>query len=319
MSNELVSVVIPTFNKGKLIVATMDSVLQQTYKNIELVLVDNGSTDDTRARIKDYLNSRSGNFKVIELKENKGPSNARNVGILGSKGKYIFLLDGDDLLMPEKIDKQVRYMDINPNIGLSLTPYLIYSAKRKISTRLVSELDPNKLVRGWIGMSYFGGLVESTGCIRRSSLDSSLLLDVSLMGSEGLDFTIRWLDRFPAGILHEPLAVYRISSDQLHNDVPAINENITRVTNRYISDEADKLRLLAQQAAFFRLDSIRHRSKLFIVLYLFHSLLSLNLYNIKMVWWVIKRNVKSVILGFSFKRKVNSLLDSVSGGKSLKS
>ena len=74
MPNDLVSVVIPTYNKGKFIVETLDSVLHQTYENIEVLLVDNGSTDDTRARIDEYLNSCPGNYRVIDLVENKGPS-----------------------------------------------------------------------------------------------------------------------------------------------------------------------------------------------------------------------------------------------------
>lgn len=319
MQGDLVSIVIPTFNKGCLIEATLSSVLHQTYPFLEVLLIDNGSTDDTREKIDSFLLSHQGNFRVIDLKENLGPSNARNVGILEAKGKYIFLLDGDDLLMPRKIEEQVKYMDENPLIGLSLTPYLIYNASRKISTRLVKELDPIKLVRGWIGMSYFGGLVESTGCVRRSCLDSTLLFDLSLMGSEGLDFTIKWLERFSVGVLHQPLTVYRISSEQLHHDVAAISENMTRVTNKYISAGDEKFRLLEQQAAFFRLDNIRHRSKLFIIRYLFRSLLGVNLPNIKMAWWIITRNVKSVFLGLLFGRKVNSLLNSLSGGKSAKS
>lgn len=319
MSDDLVSIVIPTYNKGHLIEATLNSVLHQTYPFLEVLLIDNGSTDDTREKIDRFLLLHPGIFRVLDLKKNMGPSNARNVGILEAKGKYIFLLDGDDLLMPRKVEEQVKYMDENPSIGLSLTPYLIYTASRKISTRLVKELDPKKLVRGWIGMSYFGGLVESTGCIRRSSLDATLLFDLSLMGSEGLDFTIKWLERFPVGILHRPFTVYRISSEQLHHDVTAISENMTRVTNKYIFAEDEKFRLLEQQAAFFRLDNIRHSSKFFVIRYLFRSLLCVNLSNIKMAWWIVTRNLKSAFLGLFFVRKVNSLLKSLSDGKSVKS
>lgn len=319
MSDDLVSIVIPTYNKGHLIEATLNSVLHQTYPFLEVLLIDNGSTDDTREKIDHFLLLHPGIFRVLDLKNNMGPSNARNVGILEAKGKYIFLLDGDDLLLPRKVEEQVKYMDENPTIGLSLTPYLIYTASRKISTRLVKELDPNKLVRGWIGMSYFGGLVESTGCIRRSSLDATLLFDLSLMGSEGLDFTIKWLERFPVGILHRPFTVYRISSEQLHHNVTAISENMTRVTNKYISAEDEKFRLLEQQAAFFRLDNIRHSSKFFVIRYLFRSLLCVNLSNIKMAWWIVTRNLKSAFLGLLFGGKVNSLLKSLSDGKSVKS
>ena len=88
MSNPLVSVVIPTFNKSQTIGATVESVLRQTYRNVEIVLVDNGSSDSTREIISRLANSIS-NLRVICLPVNLGPSNARNTGIRNSKGRYI--------------------------------------------------------------------------------------------------------------------------------------------------------------------------------------------------------------------------------------
>ena len=308
MPGDLVSIVIPTFNKGHLIEATLNSVLHQTYPFLEVLLIDNGSTDDTREKIDSFLLLHPGLFKVIDLKENLGPSNARNVGISEAKGVYIFLLDGDDLLMPRKIEMQVKFMNENPSIGLSLTPYLIYTSGRRFSVRLVSELDPKKLVRGWIGMSYFGGLVESTGCIRRSYLDPALLFDLTLMGSEGLDFTIKWLERFPVGVLEEPLTIYRISPDQLHHDVAAISENVTRVTNEYISHPKERMKLLDQQAAFFRLNDIRFKSKYFVFRFLFSSFVTFNSFNIRMTWWVASRNIRAIINGARYKRAVDRQL-----------
>jgi glycosyltransferase involved in cell wall biosynthesis len=311
MPDELVSIVIPTFNKGRLIEATLNSVLLQTYPFLEVLLIDNGSTDDTREKIDYFLLSHPGFCRVIDMKENIGPSNARNVGILEAKGKYIFLLDGDDLMMPKKIEKQVRYMDKNPSIGLSLTPYLIYSSGRRFPVRLVSELDPRKLVRGWIGMSYFGGLVESTGCFRRSHLDPALLFDLTLMGSEGLDFTIKWLERFDVGVLEEPLTIYRISPYQLHHDVGAISENVTRVTDKYVALPKERVRLLNQQAAFFRLNDIRFKPKFFVLRFLFVSFVTFNFFNIRMAWWIATRNIRAIINGARYRRVVDRQLDTV--------
>ena len=311
MPDDLVSIVIPTFNKGPLIEATLNSVLHQTYPFLEVLLIDNGSTDDTREKIDSFLILHPGLFRVIDLEENKGPSNARNIGILEAKGNYIFLLDGDDLLMPRKIEKQVKYMNENPSIGLSLTPYLIYSPGRRFSVRLVIELDSRKLVQGWIGMSYFGGLVESTGCIRRSYLDPALLFDLTLMGSEGLDFTIKWLEQFPVGVLEEPLTIYRISPSQLHHDVAAISENVTRVTNKYISLPKERVKLLGQQAAFFRLDNIRFKPKFSVLLFLFFSIVTFNSLNIRMAWWIVSRNIRAIINGVRYKRAVDRQLGAV--------
>jgi glycosyltransferase involved in cell wall biosynthesis len=269
-----------------------------------VLLIDNGSTDDTRKRIDNFVSSHPRIFRAVYLNENRGPSNARNVGIMEAKGKYIFLMDGDDLMMPGKIEKQVSFMDANPLVGLSLTPYLIYSPTKMFAIRLVSELNPKKLVRGWIGMSSFGGLVESTGCIRRSFLNSTFLFDLTLMGSEGLDFTIKWLDRFPVEVMPEPLTIYRISSTQLHHNVVAISENVTRVTNKYISSASEKNKFLRQQAAFFRLDEIRFKSKFFVFRFLFFSFITFNILNVKMAWWIISRNIRAVIRGIPYRRTV---------------
>lgn len=313
MYSGLVSIVIPTFNKRDLLGSTLASVINQTYRNLEILLVDNGSTDGTRLLIQSYLDHSPEIFKLVEMQENLGPSGARNAGILAAKGKYIFLLDGDDLLMPKKIETQVSYMELNEGVGLSLTPYFIYSASKKLPLRLVSELDPLKLVRGWIGMSDFGGLVESTGCIRRSDLDPTLLFDLTLMGSEGLDFTMKWLDRFQIAVVNDPLTIYRLSSNQLHHDVSAINENVTRITKKYVSPQMEKSKLLKQQAAFFRLDKIRYRSKSYIALYLLFSFFSFNTLNIKMAWWITARNLKAALKGFLYRSKAQSAFAVLAG------
>ena len=90
MTLPLVSVVIPTFNKGQFIEKTLKSVVNQTYRNIEIILIDNGSSDDTRSRIQEFTSKNVGNFKIINMEMNLGPSNARNEGILASSGKYVF-------------------------------------------------------------------------------------------------------------------------------------------------------------------------------------------------------------------------------------
>lgn len=310
MPSDLVSVVIPTFNKENLIEATLYSVLKQSYPKIEIILVDNGSTDRTKDKIDNFLIQYPGVFTIIDVEENFGPSNARNLGILKARGKYIFLLDGDDILFPGKIEKQVKYMEDNPLVGLSVTPYLIYSPSKRFSVRLVSELDSQKLVMGWLGMSYFGGLVESTGCIRRELLRDDLLFDLTLMGSEGLDFTIKWFNSFPVGVLGEPLTIYRISPNQLHNNVAAISENVTRVTNRYVSSAGQKKKLFLQQISFFQLNDLRFKHKPFLLWYLFKSFVTFNGPGIKMFWWVAIRNIGAVLKGGRYVEAVESLLRS---------
>lgn len=113
MKNDpLVTVIIPCFNSESFIQDSIRSVLQQTYKNTEIIVIDDGSTDDTLLKLE-----RFGNEIVIYTKANEGSASARNLGIQNSNGKYIAFLDSDDIWLPEKIEKQLRLM-IENNLDL---------------------------------------------------------------------------------------------------------------------------------------------------------------------------------------------------------
>lgn len=112
--NEKISVIIPTFNRGNLIENSINSVLNQTYKNLEIIVVDDGSTDNTKDIVEKIQDER---IKYIKLTENKGGSNARNVGIKNSNGKYISFQDSDDIYYPDKLELQFKNI-INKNSNL---------------------------------------------------------------------------------------------------------------------------------------------------------------------------------------------------------
>lgn len=103
----LVSVIIPTYNRGRLILDSINSVLNQTYKNIELIVVDDCSTDDTEKTVKSIDDSR---IKYIKLEKNSGACVARNKGIEISRGEFIAFNDSDDLWLPEKINSQLDFL-----------------------------------------------------------------------------------------------------------------------------------------------------------------------------------------------------------------
>lgn len=108
MQNEpLLSVIIPTYNRGRLILNSVTSVLNQTYKNIELIVVDDCSTDNTEEILKSINDSR---IKYVKLEKNSGACIARNKGIELSTGKFIAFNDSDDLWLPEKINSQLDFL-----------------------------------------------------------------------------------------------------------------------------------------------------------------------------------------------------------------
>lgn len=111
MQNEpLVSVIIPTYNRGRLILDSVNSVLNQTYKNIELIVVDDCSTDDTKEIIESINDFR---IKYIKLEKNSGACVARNSGIERATGEFIAFNDSDDLWIPEKICRQLDFLNKN--------------------------------------------------------------------------------------------------------------------------------------------------------------------------------------------------------------
>jgi len=114
MNEPLVSIIMPVYNGEKYIKEAIDSVINQTYKNWELIIVNDGSKDNTEEIIKSYNDKRIKYF----YQENKGVSAARNKALEVAKGKYITFLDSDDYLPPNSIKARVEYLEKNPDIDI---------------------------------------------------------------------------------------------------------------------------------------------------------------------------------------------------------
>lgn len=119
----LVSVVIPTYKRSDMLLDAIESVKNQTYKNIEIIIVDDNDKDsvyrkETKSKLKKYIESNE--IRYIENEKNIGGSLTRNRGIKEARGKYVAFLDDDDIFMPTKIEKQVKLMEenISENLGL---------------------------------------------------------------------------------------------------------------------------------------------------------------------------------------------------------
>lgn len=109
-----VSVVMPAYNLAKFVGQSIESVLSQTYGDFELVIIDNGSTDNTADVIRSYKDER---IKFLKVPSNLGPSLAVNIAIGHSTGKYVALLAADDYWTPEKLARQTAYLDSHPDTG----------------------------------------------------------------------------------------------------------------------------------------------------------------------------------------------------------
>ena len=119
--DELVSIIMPSYNTAKFISETIDSVLTQTYTNWELIIVDDCSTDNTDEVVKSFLSDDR--IKYIKNEKNSGAAFSRNRALCEAKGKWIAFLDSDDVWLPEKLEKQIAFMEKN-DYHFSYTNYI---------------------------------------------------------------------------------------------------------------------------------------------------------------------------------------------------
>ena len=118
--DHLVSIIMPSFNTGRFIAETIDSVLAQTYRNWELIIVDDCSSDHTDEVVAPYLTDER--IRFLKNEKNSGAAVSRNRALREAKGKWIAFLDSDDLWFPEKLEKQIRFMEEH-DYHFSYTPY----------------------------------------------------------------------------------------------------------------------------------------------------------------------------------------------------
>lgn len=121
MNNELVSVIIPSYNSTKFIQQAIESVINQTYSNWEMIVVDDCSKDNSVKIIEEYQ-EKDNRIKLIEFKVNQGPARARNRAIKEARGRYIAFLDSDDIWLPNKLEKQIKFMKDN-NLVFTYSSY----------------------------------------------------------------------------------------------------------------------------------------------------------------------------------------------------
>lgn len=238
MDEKLVSVVIPTYNYARFVTGAVESALAQTYPDREVIVVDDGSTDDTRDRLAPF----EGRIRYVH-QENRGLSAARNTGIHAARGALIALLDSDDLWHPEKLAVQVRYLREHPEVALVASEHLdihasdaggvdwpLVEESRTIGARAISF---EELVIG----SRFG----PTGVVaRRWCFDEVGLFDETLRSAEDLDMWIRIARRFPVAKLEFPLWAYRHHGANMHLVTSRMESNTLRMIGK-VFDGPDPL------------------------------------------------------------------------------
>ncbi len=208
--NNLVSIITPSYNSSRFIAQTIESVISQAYKNWEMIIIDDCSPDNSNEIIKEYIKKDS-RIKLIKLEKNSGPAVARNRAIQEAKGRYIAFLDADDLWYPEKLDKQIKFMNEN---NLSFT-YCAYKLIDDEYNNLGIFIPPEKV-------SYNSILkTNSIGCLT-AIYDAKILGKVympNILKRQDYGLWLKILKQINTtkGIL-EPLAIYRLRKNSVSSN-----------------------------------------------------------------------------------------------------
>jgi glycosyltransferase involved in cell wall biosynthesis len=198
-----VSVVIPAYNSIAYLPETIASVLQQTFTDFEILIVDDGSTDQTVAWANQITDSR---VQVIP-QPNQGVSVARNTGILHAQGDYVAFLDADDLWEANKLEQQVRYLDTHPDIGWVHSWVSLIDAQSQPVGKLLSSLAEGQI---WKTLIVRNTIACCSVMVRRSCFSIAGLFDPQIRSAEDWELWIRLAFHYPIGLIKEPLARYRV-------------------------------------------------------------------------------------------------------------
>lgn len=224
-----VSVVLPTYNRADRLPRAIESVLEQTYEDLELIVVDDGSTDDTTAVIDSYTDDR---LQYVQHDTNRGVSAARNTGIEAAAGSIISFQDSDDEWLPEKLEKQLGVFATAPSkVGVVYTGMWreVGGDRRYLP---YDRVDPKE---GDISDSIVSGNFVSTqmAAVRRKCFETVGTFDEELSALVDWDLWIRISQRYHFRLVDEALVEAGVKADSISDDRPTIVNARERIVEKH--------------------------------------------------------------------------------------
>ena len=211
----LVSIVIPMYNAQEWIIGLLHSILNQSYQNIEVILVNDGSTDLSLELVTKFLRDFGGKRIRVVNQENSGVSVARNEGVRNSTGELLAFVDSDDIWLKGKIERQVNEI-INSNLAASACSYAIFEDANLEILDVVHPDWSTRGVRNWLLFRSYGGLLSSTLMLRKDTFYKTGPFNVELSLSADIEFAWRLLGITSVKLIREPLVGYRLRPNQMH-------------------------------------------------------------------------------------------------------
>jgi glycosyltransferase involved in cell wall biosynthesis len=251
----MVSVIIPAYNAEKFLAASIRSVLAQTYRNFEIMVIDDGSTDTT-AQV-----TRSFGDEVRYIhKQNGGQASALNLGTRNARGEYVAFQDADDIWLPDKLERQCQHLDVNPQFGMVCTDLSeVDEELRVIQTSKCTEagLIPKE---GWMFDQelLIGFIFPSAALIRRELLITLDGFDESLRYQADKEFFLRFLYRYQSGFINVPLVLRRRHDSNLTNNY---NEGSLREKIQILVQARERFEMNFPLRCRLRLRLARHHAQ----------------------------------------------------------
>jgi glycosyltransferase involved in cell wall biosynthesis len=220
MKKPIASVVIPVYNGEKYILETIESVKRQTYDNVEIIVVDDGSIDRTRDLAENAVS-------IYVHQDNKGVAAARNVGIEAATGEYLAFIDADDKWDEKKLEKQIDFMESNPQISYTFTNHTLFldNGMKEFPEWIRKEYEENEMT----------GYIPSALVVRREAFDQIGSFNETFKTGEDSEWFLRARDLgFKMAVIPENLLLKRIHGNNLTSNAATIKINLMKAVKSSI-------------------------------------------------------------------------------------
>ena len=239
----MISVVIPTYNRAHMVGRSIRSVLEQTFQDFELIIVDDGSTDNTEEVVRSFGDGR---IRYVRHEQNKGEAAARNTGVKLAEGKYVASQDSDDEWLPEKLARQVEILDNSPpEVGVVYTGFWKTQNGRKTYIPFSWVKQPNgnlhkQLLRG----NFIGSPVT---LIRKECFEKAGMFDERLTNVVDWELWIRISKHYHFRYIAEPLVIAYYHSENISSSRQSLIDALELILEKHSEDFEKEKKMLAKQ------------------------------------------------------------------------
>lgn len=291
MQNLLVSIIIPTYNRAQYLKLTLDSIQNQSFKNYEVIVIDDGTPGDNNL----LLCNEYEKVKYIKIQNSGGPAKPRNIGIKESKGKYLAFVDDDDIWLPNKLERQVEILEKNPDFGLVHGCCDVINEYGILQNIIVGRPGKPDVKHGNVKMSMLGNwtVMMPTSFVRKEIVDKVGYFNEKMPAAgEDVEFWTRCSFETKFFYLDEPLVLYRIHHKNISsqtNEYVNLPLYLNQVLEFYYKNKNINIvefKFLQNKLCFMQLKELKKNN---------FSQVILNVFKISNKWFLNKNNIKVLL------------------------